>query len=140
MVIIVNIIIRESREEDYSRISKMIDENFDLRYIGSKKIDNITEYVAVMDDVVCGYFVFTKVHNMVCDYNYYLIDYVCTNVEYQGRGVATKMMEFAIEKAKELKGKYIQLTSSDKRVIAHHIYEKLGYEKRDTNVFRRELV
>lgn len=140
MVIIVNIIIRESREEDYSRISKMIDENFDLRYIGSKKIDNITEYVAVMDDVVCGYFVFTKVHNMVCDYNYYLIDYVCTDVEYQGRGVATKMMEFAIEKAKELKGKYIQLTSSDKRVIAHHIYEKLGYEKYDTNVFRRELV
>ncbi len=140
MVIIVNIIIRESREEDYSRISKMIDENFDLRYIGSKKVDNITEYVAVMDDVVCGYFVFTKVHNMVCDYNYYLIDYVCTDVEYQGRGVATKMMEFAIEKAKELKGKYIQLTSSDKRVIAHHIYEKLGYEKYDTNVFRRELV
>ena len=135
-----DILVREYREEDFSRVSKMIDENFDLKYVGSKKHDYITEYVAVIDDIVCGYFVFTRVHNMVEGFDYYLIDYVCTDIQYQGRGVATSMMEFAIDKAKELKGKYIQLTSSDKRVIAHHIYEKLGYERYDTNVFRRELV
>ncbi|MBQ8132208.1 MAG: GNAT family N-acetyltransferase [Bacilli bacterium] len=131
--------IREAREDDFSRITKMIDENFNVVYVGSKKQDMITEYVAVVDEVVCGYFVFTRVRNMVCDFDYYLIDYVCTDIEYQGRGVATKMMEFAIDEAKRNHAKYIQLTSSDKRVIAHHVYEKLGYQKYDTNVFRRGL-
>ena len=131
--------IREAREDDFSRITKMIDENINVVYVGSKKQDMITEYVAVVDEVVCGYFVFTRVRNMVCDFDYYLIDYVCTDIEYQGRGVATKMMEFAIDEAKRNHAKYIQLTSSDKRVIAHHVYEKLGYQKYDTNVFRRGL-
>ena len=132
--------IRVMEESDFSRVQKMIDENFDERYVGSKKESNICEYVAEVDGIVCGYFVFTRVHNMVNDFDYYLIDYVCTDVNYHGRGIATKMMEFAIDKAKENGAKYIQLTSSNKRVIAHHIYEKLGYEKYDTNVFRRKIV
>ena len=85
-----NINIRLMEENDFSRVQKMIDENFGERYVGSNKESYITEYVAEVDGIVCGYFVFTRVHNMVGNFDYYLIDYVCTDVSYHGRGIATK--------------------------------------------------
>ena len=34
---------------------------------------------------------------------------------------------------------YIELTSRKERVAAHHLYEKCGYERRDSVIFRRTL-
>jgi ribosomal protein S18 acetylase RimI-like enzyme len=48
-------------------------------------------------------------------------------------------METAIFKAKELGCKNINLTSSPNRVAANALYKKLGFEIRETNVYRKIL-
>ncbi|MBS1491966.1 MAG: GNAT family N-acetyltransferase [Bacteroidetes bacterium] len=44
-----------------------------------------------------------------------------------GKGIGTKMMEYAIEKAKEKKCRIVQLTTDKRRKDAHRFYEKLGF-------------
>ena len=128
--------IRKYEKEDFPKISKIIEENFG----GEKQVvetpDYITEYVAEVDGEVVGYFVLSLITNVVRGTNYYMVDYVCTDVSYQGKGVGKTMMRYVIEKAQEDRVKYIQLTCSAKRSCARHMYESLGFEVYDTNVYR----
>ena len=47
---------------------------------------------------------------------------------YRGMGYGQKMIEYAIELAKENGAKMIQLTSDKKRIAAKTFYEKLGFQ------------
>lgn len=67
------------------------------------------------------------------------IDEVVTDEEFRGQGISTKLLSLAEEKAKEAGCSYVDLTSSPKREIAISMYEKRGYERRDTGVFRLEF-
>ena len=49
------------------------------------------------------------------------------------------MMDYAISYAKDHNVKRMELTSGNHREAAHKLYESMGFEKRDTSVFRREL-
>ena len=48
--------------------------------------------------------------------------------KYRGMGYGQKMIEYAIELAKENGAKMIQLTSDKKRIAAKTFYEKLGFQ------------
>ena len=48
-------------------------------------------------------------------------------------------MERVLEVARKDKALYIELTSRKDRVVAHHLYEKVGFEKRDSYIYRRTL-
>lgn len=56
--------------------------------------------------------------------------------QFRKRGVATLLLEKAVATAKEHKASYIELTSNPKRIAAIRLYEKVGFKKRDTNVYR----
>lgn len=58
---------------------------------------------------------------------------------YRGHGIGTKLMEYVVEEAKRFGVKSLNFTSSPKRESANHLYERLGFEKRDTNVYRKDL-
>jgi ribosomal protein S18 acetylase RimI-like enzyme len=58
---------------------------------------------------------------------------------YRGRGVATKLMELAVEHAREQGCVTLNLTSSSQREGAIRLYEKLGFKRRDTNVYKLDL-
>lgn len=49
------------------------------------------------------------------------------------------MMDKVLEIATDNNALYIELTSRAERVAAHHLYEKCGYLKRDSFIFRRTL-
>ena len=50
-----------------------------------------------------------------------------------------RVVEYAEKIAKEDGALYLQLTCSYSRESAQRLYEKAGYEKRESNVFRKEL-
>jgi|SRR3989344_2041360 len=55
---------------------------------------------------------------------------------YRGRGLGRKIMELLISESKKASAKGLDLTSHPERVAANALYEKLGFEKRETNVYR----
>lgn len=58
---------------------------------------------------------------------------------HRGKGVGTKLMTTIIIFAKKKKMAYIDLTSRPERIAANKLYQKMGWEKRETNVYRLTL-
>ncbi len=54
-------------------------------------------------------------------------------------GVGTALTQAALARAEELGCKTVELTSRPSREAANHLYLKLGFEIRDTNVYRFSL-
>ncbi len=130
-----DIVIRKYDDDDYAAVNDIIKEAFDFQKSHCHD-DNNLEYVALVDGVVAGYFILTKIRDVILDVNYIYVEYVCVKSEYQNMGVATKMMQYAIKEAQKMKASYMELTSNCKRLSAHHVYEKVGFIKRDTFVYR----
>lgn len=57
----------------------------------------------------------------------------------RGRGTGTALLQFAVNRARELGVKSLNLTSNPTREAANKLYLSLGFEKRDTNVYRLNL-
>ncbi len=57
----------------------------------------------------------------------------------RGKGVGELITQAAIQKAKELGIKKIDLTSSPNREAANRLYQRLGFKQRTTNVYRYEV-
>lgn len=57
----------------------------------------------------------------------------------RGQKLGEKLILAAIAKAKEKGIKSLTLTSHPSRVVANKLYQRLGFEKRDTNVYRVNL-
>lgn len=94
-------------------------------------------YAAVgPDDSIIGILLVVTVHQLTrvkC-----WIEDVVVSEAYRGQGVARRLLEAAIaEMPKE--AQFISLTSNPRREAARHLYTSLGFEPRDTVVFRRTL-
>ncbi|HSX09796.1 MAG TPA: GNAT family N-acetyltransferase [Candidatus Saccharimonadales bacterium] len=67
------------------------------------------------------------------------LDDIIVDEQFRGRGIASLLFEKIHATAKEHNAEYIMLTSSPQRVAAISLYEKLGFKKRGTNVYRLDL-
>lgn len=67
------------------------------------------------------------------------IEDVVVDKKYRGKGIATKLINYAIENAKACGVLSLNLTSRPERENANKLYIKLGFKRRDTNVYRIEL-
>lgn len=68
-----------------------------------------------------------------------IIEDVVVNEDQRGKGLGEQLTEKLIEIARQQSCEFIDLTSRPERAAANRLYEKLGFQKRDTNVFRLEL-
>ncbi len=57
----------------------------------------------------------------------------------RGKGIGKRLVEFAIRFVNDKKIDTINLTSSPEREAANKLYRKLGFKKRETNVYRLTL-
>jgi ribosomal protein S18 acetylase RimI-like enzyme len=64
---------------------------------------------------------------------------IVVDKDYRGKGIAAKLISSGIDQARKEELKRIDLTSSPARVAANDLYPRLGFVKRDTNVYRMEL-
>jgi ribosomal protein S18 acetylase RimI-like enzyme len=54
----------------------------------------------------------------------------------RGRGVGEALNQFAIERAGRAGAKTVDLTSRPSREAANRLYQRIGFEPRETNVYR----
>ncbi len=64
------------------------------------------------------------------------LDDLVIDEEYRGNGIAKQLMQKAMDLAKEKGASYIDLTARPRREEGNSLYEKFGFKKRDTNVYR----
>ncbi len=131
--------VRLYQSDDFESIHLLLMDSFSV----SKKdfySDCFCELVATIDSQVVGYLLLTKVLNPIIDKYYYLVDYVCVDSKYRNLGVGKKMMEYAYRVAKENSAIYLQLTCSTFRIAAHKLYESCGFVKRESDIFRKEII
>ncbi|MEN8192764.1 MAG: GNAT family N-acetyltransferase [Bacteroidota bacterium] len=67
------------------------------------------------------------------------IEDVVVDSNVRGKGIGEKIILVAIQKAKELGIKKVDLTSNPKREAANRLYQRIGFQQRETNVYRYEL-
>jgi GNAT superfamily N-acetyltransferase len=58
---------------------------------------------------------------------------------YRGQGIAAQLLERAVQEAKAMGCKHINLTSGTDRASAHSLYERNGFVERDSRQFRLNL-
>ena len=56
-----------------------------------------------------------------------------------GQGIGRQLTEAMLARARELGCRTVDLTSRPSREAANHLYQKVGFELRDTNVYRYDL-
>lgn len=65
-----------------------------------------------------------------------IIEDVVVDKDYRGQGLGKKLLQKMLSFAQSENVSYIDLTSKPSRVEANSLYLSLGFEKRDTNVYR----
>ncbi len=131
--------IRRFRDEDLESLNILLKEVYDKERKG-KTLDNNIELVAVVDKKVVGYLILNKLYDVVCGIYYGHINFYCVLEKYRNKKIGTKLLEEVFNICKKEDIKYLELTSNSSRVAAHHLYKKLGFNIRNTNVFRKELI
>ena len=130
--------IREYNDDYYQEVSNILKENFNVSK--AKAWDSTTsQYVALKNNVVVGYFIIRKLLDIVKNSNYLYLEYVCVKKAYQNQGIGKEIMKYIVNFATKEKVSYIELTSNYKREVAHHLYEEFGFEKRESYIYRRVL-
>lgn len=132
-------IVRKYEDRDYEQVNLLIKDSFgyDRKNISD---NNVFEFVCVDGELIVGYFNMIINHDVVKDIKISHIDYVCVLENARGRGYGKVMMEYALEFCKNNGISRVELTSSSKREIAHKLYLGLGFEIRDSSIFRKELL
>ncbi|RJR13228.1 GNAT family N-acetyltransferase [Candidatus Parcubacteria bacterium] len=64
---------------------------------------------------------------------------VAVDESQRGKGIGQSLCEKVIERAKERGARSISLTTRPERVAAHKLYEKLGFKRKETDVYRLVL-
>lgn len=132
--------IREYQDNDLESLNELLNEyEFGFQRRGRKHPSN-KEIVVIVDKKVVGYAVLNQLYDNIQNINYGYINYVCVLKKYQNQKIATKMFHFIFEICKKEGISYLELTSNPSRVVAHHLYEKLGFIIRKTDVFRKEII
>lgn len=67
------------------------------------------------------------------------IEDVVVDEQARGKGVGEALNQAALAEAKRRGAKTVDLTSRPGREAANRLYRRLGFERRDTNVYRYEL-
>ena len=64
-----------------------------------------------------------------------VIEDVVVDEKYRNRGIAKAMMTRTIELAREAGASNISLTSTPKREAANLLYQRMGFQRRETNLY-----
>lgn len=131
--------IRKYNETDLDSVNVVLKEAFSIEKSNFSG-DEFIEIVASNNGDICGYLLLTRVLNPIKNKYYMLVDYVCVSSKYRGLGIGKKLINYAYDVAKKEKVMYLQLTCSTFRVAAHRLYESCGFVKRDSDIYRKEIV
>lgn len=64
------------------------------------------------------------------------IEDVVVDEIYRGKGIAKKMVSYAIDWTRRQDIPQLMLTSNPKRVVANQLYAQMSFQRKETNVYR----
>lgn len=96
--------------------------------------DHTLLFMAEEDTIILG--TLTLVLNKIPTGDKVWIEDVVVDQSARGKGVGKQLLQFAIDYAKTQKFSSINLTSSPDRTAANQLYQNLGFNQRETNVYR----
>ena len=64
------------------------------------------------------------------------VEDVVVDQKFRGRSLGKKLVEFAIGESSKVQGNQLMLTSKPARVAANALYRSVGFEPKQTNVYR----
>lgn len=64
------------------------------------------------------------------------VEDVVVDEKYRGKGIGEKISKKLVAIAKSKKVRRIELTTGQRRIAAHRLYEKIGFKKKDSDVYR----
>ena len=131
------IIVRNYQNSDLNSLNVLLDEVYNLKKVNSIT-DNI-EIVAVKEEKIVGYLTLSRLHDSVRNIYYFYVNYVCVKREFRRCGIATKLFNYVFDLCSDKNISYIELTSNSSRTEANKLYERLGFNIRNTNVFRKDI-
>lgn len=134
-----SMIVKRYNDSYFDEVNWLLNEAFNVNKSGISS-HSAYEFVALDNDEVVGYFILNEMIDVVRNVKFFHVDYVCVSLMHRRRGVGRLMMEYAEIFAKENGGKYLELTSGFQREDAHKLYLSIGFIKRDSAIFRKELV
>lgn len=140
-----NYIIRYYNSSDFDTLIKLLEKVYgshinqvtlEKNYISDKR--SILVVVTEEDTVVgCA---FTDVQEDFVRTSCILyVTYVAVDENYRKKGIGRKIFERIEEICSENKCSAIELTSADFRTEAHEFYNRLGFTKKKTSVFIKEI-
>ena len=68
-----------------------------------------------------------------------LLEEVIVDASYRGQGLGRRLIEEVIALGKERGVQSISLTSRSERAVANKLYQSLGFQKKETNVYRLSI-
>lgn len=67
------------------------------------------------------------------------IEDVVVDTAFRGKGLGRMMMTHAIDYCREMSINTVYLTSNPRRIAANALYQSLGFNRKETNMYRLEL-
>lgn len=136
-------IIKTLTEKEFDSLQTLLEEAYSISCQSETFFSQLTEQdislIAVADDVVVGHILLCYRHDVVRNYGYYELQYVCVREAYRRHGIATKLLLKCEELARQNGLHHIMFTSGNQRVAAHACYLKNGYRIRDSAIFIKEI-
>ena len=131
--------IREYEERDLSSLNELLQEAFFVSKKGKVSSGDV-ELVSIADGRVVGHLLLSRCLDPIRDEYYFFFFFLCVHSDYRRRHIATQLFEKVFSLCHDENIAYLELTSNPSRVAAHHLYQKLGFQVRDTCVFRKEIL
>lgn len=116
---------------DERKYNDTIEENIVIKNHFNQMLDdkNVILLAYYLNDLIVGYILIRKINKDVC-----LLDGLYVLEEYRNNGIATNLLNEAIDRCKKLNVKYVDINVMEKNEIAKNIYRKMNF-----NIFEIKL-
>ena len=114
-----------------SSISKPLTKKHFKKILKSK---NTHFFIAKLDKEIIGTLILVN-YNILVGTKYWIED-VIIDEAHRGKGYGKELTQFAIDYAKSDGAEAINLTSHPARIAANQLYQKLGFTRIETNLYR----
>ncbi len=139
------ITVRDYSSSDYieliSLLNKVYGSEIDQKTLEEKYLTSERRiYVAVTEDNDLVGCIFTELQeDYIRPSRMIYVTYVAVNEDYRQCGIGRKMFEYVEDMCCKKRCSAIEFTSADFRIGAHVFYDKLGYTKKKTTHFIKEI-
>ena len=142
-------VLDELKFEDLENLKNIYDESFlkvsNLEIMKSKlakisKLENTKMLCIREDNKLVGFIKCDIIDDFVSSGKPYMfLSNLCVSKDSRGKGYSKMLMNEAEKLAKDRDCEYIFLTCGNEKVCAHGVYQKLGYDIKESNIFIKYL-